>query len=177
MTDAEARSAVAARHGLSQAAVQALADGLARGGGGAQWNHPDLGGMGQWSSGGMLQIGDMFNDALKARIRAAIGDLVHAGAAAGRDGGRGASAESSGRQDWWPAGLGRPSSTGSQNDMHYACFPKARRLVVKQGSRVTLYDTGAHRLTGFAQSQGGRQLLEFSGPDGRVALEALKIVS
>lgn len=168
---------IAARHGLSLAAVRALEDGFARGGGGAQWNHPDLGGMGQWSSGGMLQIGDMFNDGLKARIRAAIEDLVRAGPAPGqREGGRGRAESEEGR-NWWPAGLGAPSSTGSQNDMHYACFPEARRLAVRQGGRVTVYDTGAHRLTGFAQAQDGRQRLDFSGPDGRVSLDDLRTVS
>jgi hypothetical protein len=34
----------------------------------AQFNHPEFGGMGQWSSGGMLMIGDMFNNSLKGRV-------------------------------------------------------------------------------------------------------------
>ena len=31
----------------------------------AQFSHPELGGMGQWSQGGMIMIGDMFNNGLK----------------------------------------------------------------------------------------------------------------
>ena len=55
--------------------MEALWDALVRGGGQAQFNHPELGGMGQWS-GGMLQIGDMFNVGLKARVAAACADLA-----------------------------------------------------------------------------------------------------
>jgi hypothetical protein len=60
--------------------------------------------------------------------------------------------------------------------MRYACFPDARRLAVRQDGRVTIYDTGTHRLTGFSQSQSGSQNLEFSGPDGRVTLRDLTII-
>ena len=168
--------AAASRHNLSQAGVRALADALSRSGGrSAQWNHPDLGGMGQWSGGGMIQIGDMFNNDLKARVAAALEDLADAGPMlAANDRGPGPSGGSS---DWWPGELGRPSSTGSQNDMRYACFPEARRLVVRQDGKLTVYDTGSHRLTGVSQSQGGSQNLEFSGPDGRVTLADLAIVT
>ncbi len=71
--------AVAARHGFNRAAVAALWHALRRGGGRmAQFSHPELGGMGQWSSGGMLQIGAMFDHALKARVAAACADLAAA---------------------------------------------------------------------------------------------------
>ena len=71
----EAVRATAKRHGLSESAVEALWDALVRGRGQAQFSHPELGGMGQWS-GGMLQIGDMFNTGLKARVAAACADLA-----------------------------------------------------------------------------------------------------
>lgn len=71
--------AAAARHRLSESGVRALSEALSAGrGGGAQWSHPDLGGMGQWSPGGMIQIGDMFNHDLKARVAAAIEELARA---------------------------------------------------------------------------------------------------
>jgi hypothetical protein len=61
---------------MSADAVRAILEGLvASGGGMAQFNHPDLGGMGQWSSGGMLMIGDMFNSGLKSRIGALCAEL------------------------------------------------------------------------------------------------------
>lgn len=166
-------AAIAERHGLSAGAVQALAEALHAGrGDGAQWSHPDLGGMGQWSGGGMLQIGDMFNDALKARIRAALKALA--------TGEHGRASEKDGilrtQDNWWPAKFGTPSATGAQNAMRYACFPDRKRLVVEQDGRTTFYDTGAHRLTGFAQAQGQGGRLTFSGPDGPVSVDELTIV-
>ncbi|MFM8524351.1 MAG: hypothetical protein ACKOCM_01815, partial [Cyanobacteriota bacterium] len=32
------------------------------------FNHPELGGSGQWMASGMMMIGDMFNNGLKARV-------------------------------------------------------------------------------------------------------------
>src|ERR1700733_9823092 len=67
---------IAARHGVSLDAALLLLDSLARGNGfQAQFNHPDLGGMGQWSLGGMIMIGDMFNQGLKYRVDALCNDL------------------------------------------------------------------------------------------------------
>src|ERR1700691_2645343 len=42
----------------------------------AQFNHPELGGMGQWSQGGMIMIGDMFNQGLKHRVDALCNELT-----------------------------------------------------------------------------------------------------
>jgi len=59
----------AKRHGVSLDAALTMLGALARGNGRqAQFNHPDLGGMGQWSQGGMIMIGDMFNQGLKHRV-------------------------------------------------------------------------------------------------------------
>ena len=71
--------AVSARHGFSGGAVSALWYALRRGGGRmGQFSHPELGGMGQWSDGGMLQIGAMFDHARKARVAAACAELAEA---------------------------------------------------------------------------------------------------
>ena len=57
------------RHGFSAAAVAQLMQTIQRSGGGmAQFNHPEFGGSGQWMAGGMVMIGEMFNNALKARV-------------------------------------------------------------------------------------------------------------
>ena len=54
---------LADRHGVSREAAATLLQAMAAGGGNqAQFNHAELGGLGQWSRGGMLMIGDMFND-------------------------------------------------------------------------------------------------------------------
>ncbi len=171
MTDSDDSflAAVAVRHGLSPGAVRALADALARGAGGAQWSHPDLGGMGQWTRGGMLQIGDMFNEALKARIGAALAELS---AAPRRDGPPRPGASPRAGEPWWPADLGVPSAAGGQNGTDYACFPDRHRLALRrQGGAPVLYDTGSRRVTGVAQ--GGSWSLTLTGPDGPVDLRDL----
>lgn len=161
---------LAAKHGLSAAAARALAEALRHGGGRmAQFNHPDLGGLGQWSAGGMIMIGDMFNTGLKARVAALCADLAAAPgpvpAAAEQQPGQSA--------HWWPHGLGNPSATGAQNDMRYACFSDARRLAVMQDGKVRVYDTGDHRIGGFSQQQSTSQTLRFHSQTGDVSLDDL----
>jgi len=69
--------AAAQRHGVGTDAVVVLLHALVAGGGtAAQFNHPDLGGMGQWSQGGMIMVGDMFNQGLKARVDALCTELA-----------------------------------------------------------------------------------------------------
>jgi hypothetical protein len=162
---------IARRHGFSPAAARAVADALRHGNGTmAQFNHPELGGMGQWVAGGMLMIGDMFNNDLKARVGALCRDLAAA------PGPIPAAAEEQPGQtrNWWPDGLGSPTATGAQNDMRYACFPNQRRLAVMQAGRVRVFDTGEHRITGFSQQQSGTQTLVFSSQMGTVRLEDLR---
>ena len=67
----------AQRHGVSTDAVLTLLAALAAGRGtAAQFSHPELGGMGQWSQGGMLMIGDMFNNALKYKVDRLCNELA-----------------------------------------------------------------------------------------------------
>jgi hypothetical protein len=162
---------IAQRHGFSPEAGRIVAEALRRGGGRmAQFNHPELGGMGQWVAGGMLMIGDMFNNDLKARVGALCRDL----AAAPGPIPAAAELEPGQTQHWWPDDLGIPSATGAQNDMRYACFPDRRRLAVMQDGRVRVYDTAEHRIGGFSQQQSGSQNLSFSSQMGTVRLEDLK---
>lgn len=176
-------AAVAQRHGLSAGAGRALFDALVAGGGRqAQFSHPELGGMGQWS-GGMTQIGDMFNDALKAKVSAFCQDMSEVAAQARRgtqnvfEGGRSTSPWAMrGADRWWPANLGEPTSSGSQNDMRYACFPDKHRLALSRNGKITLYDTGEHQLTGFSQQQPGSGALSFAGQHGPVPIESLREV-
>ena len=163
---------LAHQHGLSEGAVQALQEALRRGGGRqAQFSHPDLGGMGQWSSGGMTQVGDMFNTALRDKVDALCRALSEDGAAASETA---AEPPAPGR-DWWPDGLGRVSATGSQNGMRYACFPDTHRVAVEQGGTVTVYDSGEHRITGVSQSQSGTQELLFTSQSGTVRASELPV--
>jgi hypothetical protein len=185
---------VANRNGVSLDAVATLCRALAAGNGfQAQFNHPELGGMGQWSQGGMIMVGDMFNQGLKYRVDSLCNELANLlraqplfGSSPGsfqtqsqNSGGVSlfvpGSASSS--TPWWPADLGHPASTGAQNDLRYACFPGARRLAIQQGGRVTVYDTGDHNITGFSQQQGGDQSLTFNSQFGLVRVADLPIVS
>ena len=140
---------LAKQHGFSAEAVRVLQDAVTRGGGRmAQFSHPELGGMGQWSAGGMTQIGTMSDSGLRDRVARLCAALADRPAPAP------APARQTQEKDWWPGDLGRPSSTGAQDGMRYACFPEARRVAVEQGGRVTVYDSGEHRIGGVSQSQG-----------------------
>ena len=62
-------TALAQRYGVSADAVVTLLQALVHGHGTrAQFDHPDVGGRGQWMPGGMVMVGDMFNQALKATV-------------------------------------------------------------------------------------------------------------
>ena len=172
---------LARRHGVSVDAVNVLKDAIRHGGGRqAQFSHRDLGGMGQWSAGGMTQVGDMFNAALKDKVNALCTELAKDGVpdAPAHDEqphGRMPTMASKRIGDWWPDGLGRPSASGSQNGMRYACFPDTRRVAIEQAGKVTVYDSGDHRISGVSQSQSGTQDLRFSSQIGTVRASDLPV--
>ena len=163
---------LAQEYGVSPDAVRVLQDALRRGGGRqAQFSHPDLGGMGQWSAGGMTQVGDMFNTALKDKVNRLCSALAKDAAAEPAP-----VPKTVHGSDWWPDGLGRPSATGAQNGMKYACFPDTHRVAVEQAGQVTLYDSGEHRISGVSQQQSGTQELTFSSQKGTIRASDLPVV-
>lgn len=183
---------IAEAHGVSPDAVETLLFALVEGGGTqAQFNHPDLGGMGQWSAGGMTMVGDMFNNALKARVDALCSDLAQhlredpglmAAPASqrqsqGQPGGVSLFVSGAGGGQGWPAELGTPSSTGSQNAMRYAVFPGTRRLAIAHDGGMTVYDTGDHVISGVSQQQGSDRSLTFVSQHGLVSVADLSEVA
>jgi Short C-terminal domain len=183
----------AKRHGVSLDGALVLLDALARGNGRqGQFNHPDLGGMGQWSQGGMIMIGDMFNQGLKYRVDALCNELagilhVQPFTDSKAESSQSQTQSSGGEfslfvagagpaSQWWPAELGSPASTGAQNDLRYACFLGSRQLAIQQGGQVRVYDTGEHRISGFSQQQGGDQSLTFTSQYGLVRVADLVLV-
>jgi hypothetical protein len=157
----------------------------------AQFNHPELGGMGQWSQGGMTMVSDMFNNSLKAKVDGLCSELaalarstnLHLPVASSQSQsqyqGGGVSlfvpgGFSSG--NWWPEELGHASSVGAQNDLRYAFFPATRRLAINVGGRITVYDTRDHQIGGFSQQQGGDQSLSFTSQYGLVRVSDLEVV-
>lgn len=190
---------IASRYGISFDAAQHLLMAVIAGGTTqAQFNHPELGGMGQWSQGGMIMIGDMFNNALKARVDGLCNELAglvrsanlfrpvppmqsqqQSSSQSQYQGSGGVSLFVPGAfssANWWPEELGYAGSTGAQNDLRYAFFPQTRRLAINIGGRVTVYDTGDHQIGGFSQQQSGDQSLSFTSQYGLINLSSLPIV-
>ena len=183
---------IAERYGVSFGAVEHLLMAIIAGQATqAQFNHPDLGGMGQWSQGGMIMVGDMFNNALKANVAGICSELAalvrgmdflgpqtsHQSQDQGQGGGVSLfvpGALSAG--NWWPEEFGHPASTGAQNDLRYAFFPTTQRLAIDIGGRVTVYDTKDHRISGFSQQQSGDQSLSFTSQYGLVKISELDVV-
>ena len=81
-----------------------------------------------------------------------------------------------GGEKWWPDDLGRPSTSGSQNDVRYAFFPEKQRLLIEQGGKLTTYDSGDHRISGVSQQDSQGQSLAFTSQNGSVKLDELKQV-
>lgn len=162
------------RYHLSSAAVIHMIVAVNNGGGTmAQFNCPELGGGGQWMKGGMTMVGDMFNHGLKMTVDNLCSEISNALAnmqifppvAPG----------SKSSNQWWPADLGIPFSSGAQNNIRYAVFPQ--RLAIEMNGQVTIYDTLNHVIGGVSQQQGGDTSLTFSSQFGTIAVSSLPVVS
>ncbi|MEY4748071.1 MAG: hypothetical protein RIQ60_285 [Pseudomonadota bacterium] len=184
---------VAQRHGFSVDATLSMLDAVIAGNGSmAQFNHPEFSGSGQWMSGGMTMLSDMFNNYLKGRVDGLCSELS-AIVANQPDLVRGGSFQSQSQGDaqaslfvdpapvssanWWPADLQWPNSTGAQNNVRYAYFAQARRLVIDVAGTVTVYDTLDHQIGGFSQQQGGGGTLGFSSQYGLIDVTSLPVIS
>jgi hypothetical protein len=201
---------LAQRYGVGSDAVMTLLQAVVNGNRTmAQFNHPELGGSGQWLQGGMTMVGDMFNHGLKAKVDGLCTELAQildqqpfapfplsgqsqsSGGQQQQQGGYGspgmvgggpavslfvpAAQGSSG--NWWPAELGFPNGTGSQNNIRYAYFATARRLAVEINGHVTVYDTLDHQIGGVSQQQGAGASLTFTSQYGTVPVASLPVVS
>lgn len=160
----------------------------------AQFSHPEFGGNGQWARGGMVMLGDMFNNELKGRVDVLANELASAISTApgimrtgsfqsqSQSDGAAAFAHSSAffvsdpQSPWYPAELGTPNGSGSQNRTRYAYFADQRRLAVQADGAVSLYDTLDHRINGFGQQHGGDAALTFTSQHGTVNLSTLPVV-
>lgn len=168
---------LAEKHGVSLDAVHLIYDALKRTGGKqAQFNHPDLGGMGQWMP-GLVMVGRMSDTALKTKVDALcteIASLVTATPTSPTSTGT-FSPESS---DWWDSSLGKPNSAGSQNGIRYAYFAAPNRLVIERNGVQRLYDTTDYRIYGVSQQQSSSDTaLTFTSDRGPVRLEDLPSVA
>jgi Short C-terminal domain len=165
---------ISARYGLSHDSAVNMLMAVNRGGGTmAQFSCPELG-SGQWMQGGMTMVGDMFNYGLKMTVNNLCAELSNA--LANRQLFPPAPQGSSGN-NWWPSGLGNPSSSGGQNNIRYAVFPQSRRLVVQRDGQVTVFDTLDHRIGGVSQQQGGDSSLTFTSQYGTLSTLSLPLIS
>jgi hypothetical protein len=102
---------LAQRYNLSEAAVTCMLASVNSGGGTmAQFNCPELG-SGQWMRGGMTMVGDMFNNGLKNTVDNLCSELSNA--LANTQMFPVVPAGSKNSNQWWPADLGSPFSSGS----------------------------------------------------------------
>jgi hypothetical protein len=148
---------LAARTGFSEPALRVLWEALLRGQGRqAQFDHPELGGMGQWLRGGMTMIGDMFNTALAAKVAGACALLAESAAAM--------AAPAAPATRWWPAGLGTPDSSAGQDELAYALFRAAGRVAVRSPGRVALYDVSGVQVLGIGMQSGRIVVQTAAGP-------------
>jgi hypothetical protein len=181
---------LAERYQVSPGAVLTLLAALEAGGSRqAQFSHPELGGMGQWSQQGMIMIGDMFNSGLKARVDSLCRELSAwlsrtqnpptspTQVQSQSQGHHGASVSTAASgPSWWPHQLGTPASSGAQNDLHYAYFPGPRCLAINHQGQITLYDTGEHQISGISQQQRGDQSITFTSQLGVVPVSDLPLL-
>lgn len=170
---------LAQRYGVSNDAVTHMLYAVMNGNGTmAQFNHPELGGGGQWMQGGMTMVGDMFNYGLKAKVDGLCVELSNL------LGGQQAvfmpvsnPTQFHGNRNWWPDELGIASTTGGQNNTRYAYFPTTCRLAVDINGQVTVYNTLDHQIGGVSQQQGGNNSMTFSSQYGNVQVDQLPIIS
>ncbi|OYP34132.1 SHOCT domain-containing protein [Rhodopirellula sp. MGV] len=190
------------RYGFSPDAVTHMLVAVLHGNGTmAQFCHPEFAGSGQWMRGGMLMLGDMFNNVLKSNVDALCNEisqilanqpgLLSTGSFQSQSqSGSGQQSQATGASQatsslfvpnpddhWWPTELGAPTSLGSQNNVRYAYFAGNRRLAVKTGDQVWVYDTLDHQIGGFSQQQGGGSSIVFSSQYGTINLATLPVVS
>src|SRR5215831_3106648 len=201
---------LAQRYGVSTAAVVTLLQALTHGHGTmAQFDHPELGGRGQWMPGGMVMVGDMFNQGLKATVDGLCVELavflaafplgpaaparspmqgqetqqqqsdIHPAAESPAPAAvRLFSAAPAGRAEaWWPAELGLPAASGTQNAMRYAYFPAQRRLAIAVHEDFRLYDTLDHQVSGVSQQQGSGSTVAFTSQHGVVEVTSLPMIA
>lgn len=165
---------IAAKYKVSELTVRTLLEGLkASGGRQVQFNISELGGMGQWQ-GGMVMIGDMFNNSLKAKVAELCSELAPLSHSLTEEEKK---QESAGEKTEKKPAEKRssPSFSGSQNGHKYAYYASENILEMEENGQVTKYNTEGYALAGVQQSQdnGGRSL-SFSFPGGTVSVNDLK---
>ncbi|BAP55984.1 hypothetical protein THII_1687 [Thioploca ingrica] len=185
------------KYQLSEHAIMVLWQALIKGNGKmAQFNHPELGGVGQWLPGGLTMISDMSNSYLKMVIDNLCGELsilikedyfnpINQGSRQQQqqsqgniDSSEAVKAHPFNYDPWWPIEFGAPTLSGSQNGLLYAYFAHKQRLVLEKQGEIFVYNTLHHQISGVSQQQSSSgQLLVFASPDGTFTVADLPLIS
>ncbi len=179
---------IASRYDLSQDTVLSVLQAVVNGGGNmAQFNISELGGSAQWMRGGMTMVGDMFNNKLKNTVQNLCQDLANLildkdipvfDSETATDDSLAGNNSFSTSGNWWPADLGSPSSSGSQNNIKYAFFPSpVSRLAIEINGELSVYDTLNHQISGVSQQQGKDFAVAFTSQLGKVDISNLPLIS
>lgn len=166
---------IAAKYNVSEQTVRTLLDGL-KGSGGrqVQFNISELGGMGQWQ-GGMVMIGDMFNNSLKAKVAELCSELAPLSHSLTEEEKKQESAAAETEKKPVEKKRASASFSGSQNGHKYAYYASENILEMEENGQVTQYSTEGYALSGVQQSQdNGGRTLSFSYPGGTVSVKDLK---
>jgi hypothetical protein len=116
---------IARRYGVSTDAVLSMLQSVINGNGRmAQFNHPEFGGSGQWMSGGMTMVSDMFNNNLKASVSNLCGELSQLVAA---------------QPDLLRSGSFQSQSQGGQQQNNYAASNDSGAWNQSGGSGASLF--------------------------------------
>jgi hypothetical protein len=116
---------IARRYGVSTDAVLSMLQSVINGNGRmAQFNHPEFGGSGQWMSGGMTMVSDMFNNNLKASVSNLCGELSQLVAA---------------QPDLLRSGSFQSQSQGGQQQNNYAASNDSCSWNQSAGSGASLF--------------------------------------
>lgn len=195
--------AVAEHNQLSESAVEALFVAIQAGHGtAAQFNHPELGGLGQWMGDGMIMLGDMFNHRLKATVAQVCTEIADylTGRPPQSEVERPQTRQTkphakepspmqfkpfapmremtfSAQEAWWPQEFGTPTASGAQNTLQYVYFAQKKRLVIRLDQRVAVYDTQDHQINGVSQQQDAKQKVTLRSQKGELSLSTLKKLS
>lgn len=169
--------AIAKQYSVSEDTVRILLEGLKQSGGSqVQFNIPELGGMGQWQ-GGMVMIGDMFNNSLKAKVSELCAELAPLAQELIQE----EQIKRSAPPKTTPSKKGAsntrssPSFSGSQNGVKYRYFSAEDLLEIEENGKVKSYNTKGYALSGVQQAQDNNsQTLSFSYPGGTVKVKDLK---
>lgn len=174
---------LAQQHQVSEGAVAALWVAIQAGNGTlAQFNHPELGGMGQWMASGMIMIGDFSNHQLKATVAQVCAEIaahLHTQPSTAQPHTTMSKMEprQSAQAGWWPKEFGAPTASGAQNTLQYAYFAAKQRLAIRNDGRVSIYDTKDHQIYSVSQQQDRSQKIVFHSQKGEVALDKLSKLS